>query len=97
MILDPEVVFLDVGGVHNEEIMVSLKLLVHKKIVDSPPVRVKHHPVEDLPGGHRTDIICEHVVHKLLGIRSANENLAHVRDIEHPDFLADGQVFLRDR
>ena len=97
MILDPKEVLLDVGGVHHEKIVVSGKLLVDKKIIHRPPVRVEHHSVQHLTRNHRTDVVGEYVVDKLLRIRAAHEDLTHVRHVEHTHIVADRQMLLGDR
>ena len=74
-----------------------LELFVDQEVIDCATVRVKHHPIEDLPGNHRTHVIGEHMVHEFLGIRATDEDLSHVGDIEHSDLVADGEVLLSDR
>ena len=96
MILDPKVVFLNVGGVHDQQEMIRLELLVNQKVIDCTAVGVEHHPVKNLAGSHGTDIVGEHVVHEFLGVRATDEYLTHVGDIEHSDLVTDRQMLLGD-
>ena len=96
MILDPEIVFLDVGGVDDQKKMISLELLVNQKVINCSTIGVQHHSIEDLTGSHRTHIICEHMIHEFLSVRAAYENLSHVGHIKHADLITDGKVLLGD-
>ena len=97
VILYPEEILLDVGGVHHEKIVVSGELLVNQKIIHGATVRVKHHSVQHLTRNHRTDVIGEYVVDELFRVRAADEDLTHVRHIEHTHIVADRQMLLCDR
>ena len=72
--------------------MVRLKLAVDEQVVHDASVGIKHHPVEDFAGSESADLIGEDMVDEALGVRAADEDLAHVGDVEHADLLPDGEM-----
>ena len=57
---------------------------------------MEHHPIENLSVRHSCDIVCKYMVHKLFRIASANEHLAHMRNVKHSDVAPDGVVLIDD-
>ena len=74
--------------------MVRLELPVNQEIVHNAACRVEHHSVEDLAGLESADVIGEDMVHILLRIGSADEDLTHVGDVEHSDLVTDSIVLV---
>ena len=74
--------------------MVRLELPVNQEIVHNTACRVEHHSVKDLAGFEAADVIGKDVVHILFRIRSADEDLTHVRDVEHSDLVTDSIVLV---
>ena len=76
--------------------MLRLALAIDQQVVHRAAVGIEHHPVEDLPRGHRADVVGEDMVDEGFGIRAAHEHLAHVRDVEDAGGLTDGVVLVDD-
>ena len=77
--------------------MVRGEFLVNQKVIHGASVRVKHHSVQHLTRNHRADVIGEYVVDELFRVRTADEDLTHVRHVEHTHIATDRQMLLSDR
>ena len=92
---DPCDVLVDVGCVDDEEEVV-IGAFVDEEIVDDAAVGMEHHAVDDFSVGQPADIVGEDMVDKAFGVRPADGNLAHVRDIEDSAAGAHGFVLFFD-
>ncbi len=70
---------------------------VDDEVVDDPAVGRADHRVLGAPDGQARRIGHERGGQRLSGVRSHDVQLAHVRQVEQPDPLADGPVLLDDR
>ena len=96
LLLYPGEVLRYVGCVDHEQEVAVLELPVNEQVIDRSAVRVQHHSVEHLALLVSPYFICENMVYEALGVRSAYEYLAHVRDIEHSGSVAHCIVLLDD-
>ena len=96
MLLDPGEVLVDVGGVHHQEEVLGGELAIDEEVVHHAAVGIAHHPVQDLAGLEAADFVGEDPVDELLGLGAFDEDLAHMRDVEHADLLPDGVVLHGD-
>ena len=91
----PGMVLIDVRCVHHQQIF-PFAHGIHEQVIHAAPVGVAHDAVVDLAVGRTGDVVGEDVVDKLLGIRAADEDFAHVRHVEHAAGFAHGRVLLLD-
>ena len=82
LLLHPLPVFVDVGGVDDDEIVVVAHL-IDEKVIDRATVGIEHHAVENLACGHVADVVGENVVDILFCLMSSHCHFAHVTDIKH--------------
>ena len=95
LLTDPGVVLVDVGSVDYQQIEVALHL-IDKQVVHTSSVGIAHDAVENLAVGGVGDVVGEDVVDELLGIGAADEDFAHVADVEDAAGVADSHVFVLD-
>ena len=96
LLANPGVVLVDVGGIHHQQPRFWLSHFVDKQVVDHAAVGIEHHSVENLSCWKGCDIVGEDVVDKPFGIVAGDEDLAHVRHVEHAHTLAHGIVLVND-
>ena len=95
LLAHPVDIFLNVGGIDDEEVVVVLHL-VDEQVVDRSAVFVAHHAVEDFAIGGVLDVVGEDVVHVAFRVGTADDDFAHVADVEHTAVVAHGQVLVGD-
>ena len=91
----PLKITLDMGSVDHDEVQAWFHP-VNNQVVDHATAIVAHQCVLRLSQGHLADVIGEQMIQDPLSVRSRRQDLAHVADVEQPDFFADGGMFFQD-
>ncbi|MNT48408.1 hypothetical protein D3C72_1851890 [compost metagenome] len=94
MLAEPGPVLVDVGGVHDQQVTVALA--ADDGIVHHSAGRAGELGVEALADGKVEDVAGHHPGQEAGCAFSAHNELAHVRDVEEADGLADRLVLLDD-
>ena len=76
--------------------MLRLELSVNEEIIYDTAVRMTHHTIKNLTRLETTDLIGKYKVNECLSIWSADENLTHVRNVEHTHLVADSVVLIHN-
>ena len=96
LLFDPCEVLVYIGCVHNEKEMLRLELSVNEEIIYDTTVRMAHHTIKNLTRLETTDLIGKYKVNECLSIWSTDENLTHVRNVEHTHIVADSVVLIHN-
>ena len=95
VLLEPGEVLLVIRRVGHRQVAV-LGQAVGEEVVEDPAVLAAEHRVLGAAHGDLRDVVGEDPLEEGLGARAAGLDLAHVRDVEEPGALADGDVLLAD-
>ncbi len=95
MLLEMPPVFLRVGCVHDEQIVVLIEA-IQIGVVDQASLFIRHQRVLRLPGLEGFRVVRQHVLQKRNLVRSLEPEPAHVADVEQSAELARCQMFLEN-
>ena len=91
----PDKVILNVAGVHDHEVDARLQP-VHNQVINDAAQIIAHQCILGLANRDVADVVREQIVQRAFRVRSGHEKLAHVRNIEQSNPLADRRVLLQD-
>ncbi len=91
--LNPLLILGNVRSVDYQQVF-RFRKFVDQQVVDHTPPVVKHHAVETLPRCGLGYIVRKYVVYKAGGVIAGNNNLTHVRHVEHTAGFAHGIMLL---
>ena len=93
MLADPVPVFLDVAGIDHQHVFVLVDA-VDEQIVDNAAPAVGQVAVLHFAIVERGGIVGRHALDQVEGVGPLEHELAHMRDVEHADCVANGVVFV---
>ena len=93
--LKPREVFVDLRGIHDQQITLLLDT-IHDQVVDHAALFVEQKGVLAFADGKPFEIIGQHAVQPFRRRRPGNEELPHVRDVEDAELAPNRLVLVKD-
>src|SRR5690606_9364419 len=74
----------------------AIRDAIHEKVVENSTIFTAHHRVQRAAILKRTDVVGDEVLHTFRRVRTADENLAHVANVENAGSRANTPVLVDD-
>lgn len=93
---EPGDIFVDLRGIDHEEILVG-RVVIGDEVVDHAAIFIEHDRVLAFANRESCEVVGEQAVELIERAGAADEHLAHVRNVEDANLLADRLVLIDDR
>ena len=82
MLLNPAPVFVDVGGIHYQQV-VLIGQLIHQQVIHDSAFVIGEARILGFAIGELAGVVAGHALNQVEGVRAAQPELAHVRHIKN--------------